>query len=509
MKTPPSIILLVLLFGIIGAIRTQAAIPVSRSELSNHCVTDIEQDSCGYIWIATANGLCKSFGTEYKIYFADTSDRTTIPTNQIRGLYTDRTGRLWVTTTGGICSLDPDKKSFRRYTVEGHPHDDVAGLGFIEFSDRLFTYGGKGLYEIATDSATLRLVVRTDGDAIRSALEGPDHQLWLTNGTTLISLDRNLTQTAQLTFNNENRIVSLACDSDRIFLGTPQGMKSLNIKNLAISPTHIGSDIEVNNILVMPNRQLIVSTGNRGVIVYDTASGKIGKTYRAIDFGELKTEEINKVFVDRDNNFWVATFDKGIAQFTDRPGMFNVNHALAQAFRNEFVTRVLFDADDNLWVGTRYNGIAFYDRQSKSKHYLNSRTVPGLSAFVNDFVQSMKFDSDGRLWVGYNNSLIVCRREGKGEISIIKKFPFFTSVVCMAEDSKGRMWVSTDNRGLYVIDNDFEIIHTVGTPAISSNNITKVIPFDENRMLFSAFSDNLYLIDINSLTISNLTPPPC
>ncbi len=507
MKTPPSIILLMLL-SIVGAIRTQAAIPVSRSELSNHCVTDIEQDPYGYIWIATANGLCKSYGTEYKIYFADTSDRTTIPTNQILGLYTDRTGRLWVTTTGGICSLDPDKKSFRRYTVEGHPQDAVAGLGFIEFSGRLFAYGGKGLYEIAIDSATLRLVVSIDGEVVRSAIEGPDRQLWLTNGTTLMSFDRNLSQTARLTFNNGNRIVSLACDSDHIFLGTPQGMKSLNFKNLVVSPTHIGSDVEVNNILIMPDRRIIVSTGNRGVIVYDIASGKIGKTYRAIDFGELKTEEINKVFVDRDNNFWVATFDKGIVQFTDRPGMFNANHSLAQAFRNEFVTRVLFDADDNLWVGTRYNGIVFYDRQSKSKHYLNSRTVPGMSAYVNDFVQSMKFDSDGRLWVGYNNSLIVCRREGKGEISIIKKFPFFTSVVCLAEDSKGRMWVSTDNRGLYVIDKNFEIIHTVGIPAISSNNITKVIPYDENRMLFSAFSDNLYLIDVNSLTISNLAPPP-
>lgn len=507
MKTLHTIILLLFL-SFAGAISSQAAVPVTRSELSNHCVTDIEQDSCGFIWIATSNGLCKSFGSEYKIYFADSDDRSTIPTNQIRDLYTDRTGRLWVTTTGGICSLDPDKKSFRRYTVAGHPENDVSGLGFIEFADRLFTYGDKGLYEINPDSATMRLVVGIEGAATRKAVIGPDRKLWLTNGNTLMSVDSHLKPTSHLTFDNENLIVALAADSDCIYLGTPRGVKILNPKNLAVTPTNLGSNYEVNNLLPLPDGHIIVSTGNRGVIVYRPSTGKIGKTYRSIDFGELDTDEITKVFVDRDNNFWVATFDKGVAQFTDRAGMFNVNHSLTQAFRNEFVTRVIVDENDNLWVGTRYNGISFYDRKTKTKHDLNSHTVAGLSAFVNDFVQSMKFDSQGRLWVGYNNSLIVCRVDDNGGISIIKKFPFYTSVVCMAEDSKGRMWVSTDNRGLCVIDGDFEIIHTIGTPTIRSNNITKVIPFDKNHMLFSAFSDNLYLIDVNSLTVSNLAPPP-
>lgn len=497
-------IILLLLFSLTGAISSQAAMPVSRSELSNHCVTDIEQDSCGFIWIGTSNGLCKSFGSEYKIYFADADDPTTIPTNQIRDLYTDRTGRLWVLTTGGICSLDPDKKSFRRYTIAGQPDEEVSGLGLIEFADRLLSYGDKGLYEIDVDNATLKHVVGINGPATRKAVIGPGGRLWLTNGNTLMSVDKNLKPTSHLTFNNENLIVAMACDSSRIFLGTPSGVKILNPKNLAVTPTNLGSDYEVNNLLPLPDGHLIVSTGNRGVIVYDPATGKIGKTYRSIDFGELETEEINKVFVDRDNNFWVATFDKGIAQFTDRAGMFNVNHALTQAFRNEFVTRVIVDKNDNLWVGTRYNGIAFYDRKHKTKRDLNSHTVPGLSAFVNDFVQSMKLDDQGCLWVGYNNSLIVCDTDENGGISIIKKFPFYTSVVCMAQDSKGRMWVSTDNRGLGVIDENFDIIHNVGTPTIHSNNITKVIPFDKDHMLFSAFSDNLYLIDINSLTVKEL-----
>ena len=48
--------------------------PVRQSELSNLCVRAIVKDSYGYIWIATANGLCKSYGNEYEIYFGEIDD---------------------------------------------------------------------------------------------------------------------------------------------------------------------------------------------------------------------------------------------------------------------------------------------------------------------------------------------------------------------------------------------------------------------------------------------------
>ena len=60
----------ILLLGFFGSINIKAYTPARRSELSNLCVRAIGQDSYGYIWIATANGLCKSC----LLYTSDAAD---------------------------------------------------------------------------------------------------------------------------------------------------------------------------------------------------------------------------------------------------------------------------------------------------------------------------------------------------------------------------------------------------------------------------------------------------
>ena len=192
-------------------------------------------------------------------------------------------------------------------------------------------------------------------------------------------------------------------------------------------------------------------------------------------------------------------------------GLFNTDRSLIKAFRNEFVTRATSDPYGNLWVGTRYNGMAFFNKATKDKRYFNSHTSAALASFSHDFVQEMAFDSDGRLWAGYNNSLIVCRPDYNnttptGQLTVIKKFPSFVNVVSIAEDTKGQMWVGTDNIGLFIFDRDLNIVKTISTPLIRSNNITKIIPYDENHILISAYTDNLYLVDIEKMTIRNFEP---
>ncbi len=499
-------LILILLLSMLGSINTKAYTPSRRSELSNLCVRAISQDPYGYIWIATANGLCKSYGNEYEIFFGDVDDLQTIPSNSVIGLFTDKDGWLMVATNAGVCALEKGTKTFHRFKLNGDTRYDFVSYGFIEYGGRLLCYGAEGLYELDKDSKRIDLRIRMEGEAVKTAVKGPDGLLWISNETCMMGIDSSLKPAMKLEFDSKNRVRTLAATTDRLLLGTPNGMMSFNPADRTTSPTAIGDDTEVSRILTLDDSIQLVATGNRGVLVYDPASDSVSHKYNNIDFKELQTNEITNVFLDRDKNVWVSTFDRGEVMMTDRPSIFNIDRGLIKSFRDEFVTRTTSDTNGNLWVGTRYSGIALYDRTAKTKHYFNSHTSDALSSFSHDFVQEMTFDSKGRLWTGYNNNLIVCKpvypaSAGHGHLALLKKFPSFVNVVSIAEDGIGQMWVGTDNSGLFVIDQDLNVIKNISTPLLRSNNITKIIPYDNDHILISAYTDNLYLIDINRMTV--------
>lgn len=503
-------LILILLLSMLGSIDTKAYTPVRRTELSNLCVRAIEQDACGYIWIATANGLCKSFGDEYDIYFGDAADVQTVPSNSVNDLLTDKDGWLMVATNLGVCGLEKNTKTFHRFTVDGG-NTDVCGYGFVEYGGRLLCYGGEGLYEIDKKTRSMNLRVKVEGDQIVSAVTGPDSLLWISNGTCMMGIDSGLNPAVRLKFDNSSQVRTIACAADRLLLGTPNGVMSFNPADRTTSPTAIGGDTEVNHILTIGDGIHLVATGNRGVLVYHSGSDAVCHKYHDIDFNELQTAEINSVFYDRDKNIWISTFDRGEVMMTDRTGIFNIDRPLIKTFRNEFVTRTTIDPNGNLWVGTRYKGLGVFNPKSRDRQYFNSHTVRALDSFSHDFVQEMTFDSQGRLWAGYNNCLIVCRPAyspsgGVTALSVIKKFPSFVNVVSIAEDRNGQMWVGTDNSGLFIINSGLEVVKTISTPLIRSNNITKIIPFDDSRMLISAYTDNLYMVDIDNMAVNNFEP---
>lgn len=63
------------------------------------------------------------------------------------------------------------------------------------------------------------------------------------------------------------------------------------------------------------------------------------------------------------------------------------------------------------------------------------------------------------------------------------------------------MWVGTSDNGLLVFDNNLNPVKNFAAPVINSNNITKIIPYDNRHVLLSAYTDDLYLVDIHNLSI--------
>lgn len=497
---------IIILVGMLVSVPAGAYSPVKRTELSNLCVNAIAQDQNGYIWIATANGLCKSYGDEYDIYFGNQTDTSTIPNNLVTNLHLAQNGWLMVATNLGVCALEPGTTTFHRFTTDG-PQSALC-YGFFDFGDRLFCYGVGGLYEVSFKDFQINRCIAMDGNPVTSVTVSPDGRLWFSDGHSLTALDSSMTQRLTVLIPGEHRIATLASGDENILIGTHNGMFSLDPATYQLTSTAIGGDTEVRHILPVNAHDFIVSTGNRGVLSYSNTTDLASSTFHNLDLSDINTPEVNSTFYDRDNNLWVATFARGEMMFTDIPRLFNADRNIVYPFRQDFVTRIAVDLYGNLWAGTRNNGIGILCRDNNTLRYFNSITHHFTDDYLHDFVQELSFDRQGRLWIGYNNSLVIAEPKYSSsglplDLRIIKIINPKAGVVSMAEDAKGQIWIGTSGKGILLFDRNSNLI-TDSFKGLLSNNITRIIQFDDNHILLSAYSDNIYLINVVNHSVKPL-----
>jgi len=70
----------------------------TAEHLSNSLINQVYQDSRGYIWIATEDGLNRFDGDDIQIYRTNSTNPNAISSNYVHKVYEDSYGRLWIGT---------------------------------------------------------------------------------------------------------------------------------------------------------------------------------------------------------------------------------------------------------------------------------------------------------------------------------------------------------------------------------------------------------------------------
>ena len=84
--------------------------------LSQNTVSALIQDSEGFIWIGTYEGLDRYDGYNFKIYEHDPLNDKSLSENYIWCLYESSKGDLWIgTNNGGLNMFDKESETFIRY----------------------------------------------------------------------------------------------------------------------------------------------------------------------------------------------------------------------------------------------------------------------------------------------------------------------------------------------------------------------------------------------------------
>ncbi|MBM2841991.1 MAG: hypothetical protein HW412_2519, partial [Bacteroidetes bacterium] len=120
--------------------------------LSQDIVTSIVQDSLGFMWFGTEDGLNMYDGYGVTIFKNDPRDTNSLPANGIKSLMVDSRGRLWTGTTGDGSITEPGTRKFSRINLA------MGEAAFREGEDsNIWISTSHGLYKYASDQKVVRV----------------------------------------------------------------------------------------------------------------------------------------------------------------------------------------------------------------------------------------------------------------------------------------------------------------------------------------------------------------
>ena len=80
----------------------------TKEGLSNNYINSIEKDKKGFLWVATANGLCRFDGNYCTKFYNTPKKSETLADNAMSKVFCDAKGNMWVTHSIGL-SPQPHK----------------------------------------------------------------------------------------------------------------------------------------------------------------------------------------------------------------------------------------------------------------------------------------------------------------------------------------------------------------------------------------------------------------
>jgi len=90
--------------------------------LSDPTAFSIFQDTRGFMWFGTVDGLNRFDGYSVVVYRHEPTDSNTIADNFVRGIHEDSRGTgLWIGTRSGLEQFDPVTEKFRHYEITPNP----------------------------------------------------------------------------------------------------------------------------------------------------------------------------------------------------------------------------------------------------------------------------------------------------------------------------------------------------------------------------------------------------
>ncbi len=444
---------------------------INNIDLSNNAILDLYQDSDGYMWIGTYDGLNLYNGKTTHVYRFDPNNKNSLCSNIINRISYGGDNYLWISTSMGLNRFSLESRevtdSFQEYP-ECHliASDSKGNTVLINLKDFISCYSAEagqfqevylpdvkkdqvlkvlsaddGLYYIVLmDGSMKKLSTAFDDFPISLNVENlrihdntllqafylfdriyfldVDYQLYaydLKNHTKI-----HITDLSQKTFRSQ-RISQICYFKSELYLVFRNGIL-FNVNN----PEH-SADLNIGLFCALSDYKQDIfwfGTDGRGVQMYYEKADRFS-SIRQEDLPILARNPIRSVYTDENHSLWFGAKGSGLIRISKYDQYSNIkipsdqirHYTVAEGLTNDRVFAIQKSKYKPwLWLGTDGPGLCYYSYIDDKIHSLSGNSNSKIK-----LVHAIREINDSTLWLTTTGEgLLEVKLEDQGEDKVIK-----------------------------------------------------------------------------------------
>lgn len=409
-----------------------------KDGISNDYITKILQDSRGYMWIGTADGLNRYDGSGVRIYNYSYEDEKSLNSTYITALAEDSNGNMWVGTGGGLSIINMKTNEVTRignnynsdYSISNY---HVTAI-FKDNNNTMWVGTSDGLNMYDEQTGKFRKYYAEEGNSnsltnsyITDIKEFKDGNIVVATKSGATYIDINTFEINQMKDIHENNkyIYSIDFDNDyKTWYSTKSGIYYINDNKIqsVYFDVDIGERINTDiSYILCDSQENIWFASSNGLIKYEQKDDitKVYKTDKEVS-NSLLSNYITYVYEDRNGVIWIGT-DNGVSilnntqQFNKKYNYLLHNLGISESS----VTSILEDSHGDIWVGTKYNGVfCFNEETNETIRYVHDDTME--QSLSSNSINHLHEVEPGKIMLSTDESVDVILKED-GTIQNINK----------------------------------------------------------------------------------------
>lgn len=453
--------------------------------LSSNLITDIYQDSIGYIWIGTEDGLNQYNGNMLVKYSYENNTENSIASPHITSINEDRHKNIWGGTDYGLNIINRDRDKIIRIGAEEGKDSELSNGDITTIyrdSNDTMWIGTK--YGLNKYNEVNNRFIKYYSDGSNSSItnnyitdlqEDDFGYLWIStiDGIAVMNLNTNSIYNSK----NENDKLEYVYEIDKnckgeIWISAKSGI--FKVINIDYETGSFNVDIRIetesyNNVtqlLHKSNGYMWLSEGN-GLIRYIISSNKI-KIYNAAP-NYLLSNSITCLYEDRSGVLWVGT-NKGISILNIEQQFSNtINNILNKyGIYESSITTFWEDDNNDLRIGTDENGLIKFD--------ISENDMVRFVFDEND-IYSLLSNKIKCILEGRNNNIIILTKFNIKEESFINYYEqdglandYINSIII---DNSENIWIGTSDGLSKFIINENRFVRFTEVDGLCGNQFNK------------------------------------
>ncbi|MGY5354150.1 hybrid sensor histidine kinase/response regulator transcription factor [Wenyingzhuangia sp. IMCC45467] len=509
---------------------------------SSTCI-EIFQDSEGFMWFGTIDGLNRYDGYNFEVYRPVLNDENSLSNNRINSVTEDNMGVLWIGTSNGLNIFDKKQEKFYRLSLHNQStnvvdqseiindvyYDEISNNIWIATKNGVFKFNSsevKPPYEqnfkfshytnLKQDTLTL------DNNDVTAIIKDKENKIWaITEGNNL-----NLYNSSKDVFerqlidvpntfelNHIPKVVMVDNDGD-FWIGNNLSRLVFwdRNKNVFKEVSAVKANISIFHIYQDKKGLIWIATDGDGIYLFDKKKGLLKHiVHNQFNEFSLPNNQPSKILEDKEGVFWIATYNKGISKLVMSKSAFG-HYFYGSDNKNGLSAKraqaVLQDSEGRIWIGTDGGGLNLFHEKSNSYKYYKANPKD---------IHSLSSDKIVYLSESFDKSIWVCTWDGglnkfdpkTGKVEQFKynaNNPYSigqNTVWCTVEDDKNRLWLGTQSEGLNMFDPKTKRFYTYKNVKDEKHTLISNLVFSnfvdsKNRLLIGT-SLGLCVVDLNKL----------